>query len=166
MIGVVSLSDALAKATEAGVDLVEISPKADPPVARVIDYGKMLYAEKKKAQAQKIATKKLEQKGIRLTFRMAEGDQDRQAAHAQEFLQAGHPLRVQLRLRGREKAHMDLAMKKLWGFLNDLEEYGSVETRPKGGGNQIIAVMKPLMKKKSEKPPEKKKESPKKEVGE
>lgn len=148
MIGVLSLSEAQLKAAEIGVDLVEISPKADPPVAKIIDYGKMLYAEKKKAQAQKLASKKLEMKGIRLTFRMADGDSDRQRKHAEEFLVAGHAVRLQMRLRGRERAHMDIAREKLMDFIKKLEEVGTLEGYPKGSGGQIVAVLKPVTKKK------------------
>ncbi|HEY5714174.1 MAG TPA: translation initiation factor IF-3, partial [Candidatus Gracilibacteria bacterium] len=109
LVGVISRDEALAKAKELGVDLVEISPKADPPVAKLIDYGKMLYMLKKKEHQAKKAGKALEQKGVRLTFRMGEGDMERQRQHAQEFLEKGHPLKIQLVMRGRENAHKDLA---------------------------------------------------------
>lgn len=148
MIGVLSLAEAKQKARDAEVDLVEVSPKADPPVARIIDYGKMLYAEQKREQAQKKAQKKLEIKGIRLTFRMADADRNRQLKHAEEFLEEGHTVRVQLKMRGREKAHKDMALEKLLDFANDLSEIASLENTPKAAGHQIIAVLKPTQKKK------------------
>ena len=139
-------SEAMKKANELGVDLVEISPKANPPVCKIIDYGKMLYALKKKEQQTKKATKSKEQKGTRLTFKMDVGDLDRQRKMAEKFLNDGHPVRVQMRLRGRERAHMDLAFKKLNDFLSSLNEFGTVEQAPKPSGYQIIAILKPITK--------------------
>lgn len=143
MLGVMPLAQALEKAQEAGVDLVEISPKAKPPVCKIIDFGKFLYNEQKKEKAQKKATKSHEIKGIRLTFRIAAGDMERQRKHAEEFLQDQHPVRVQMVMRGREKAHKDIAMEKLRGFLKSLEEFGTVEQEPKFSGFQMVAVLKP-----------------------
>jgi len=143
MIGIMSVPDALKKAQEAGVDLVEVSPKAVPPVCRIIDYGKMLYALKKKAKQQAAATKKPEQKGIRLTFRMDVGDMERQKKHAIAFLEDGHSVRVQLMMRGREKAHKDIAYEKIKSFVASLVEYGKPDQPPKGAGHQIIMVVKP-----------------------
>ncbi len=148
MYGVMKLSEALSKAAEAGLDLVEVSPKAVPPVARILDYGKMLYAEQKKAQEQKKHQKKLETKGIRLSFRMAEGDMERQKKHTQEFLQGGHPVRVQLKLRGREKAHYDIAYDKLNAFVASLAEFGSVDQPASSSGGQVTALLKPKAQKK------------------
>lgn len=142
-----STSQAAQKATELGVDLVEISPKAKPPVCKLIDYGKMLYELKKKEQHAKKSSKAKEQKGTRLTFKMDVGDLDRQRKMAEKFLAEGHPVRVQMRLRGRERAHMGLAFEKLNAFLASLSEVGKVEQAPKPSGFQIIAVLKPITKK-------------------
>lgn len=147
MIGVVSVKDAQAKAGEAGLDLVEISPKAVPPVCKIIDYGKYLYELKKKEKQAKKASKVAEVKGVRLSFRIGPGDLERQRAHAEEFLTSGNPVRVQMMLRGREKAHKSLAFEKMKGFTKSLEEFGTVEQPAKFGGSQIIAVLKPLGKK-------------------
>lgn len=143
MIGIMSAAEALSKAKEQGVDLVEVSPKAVPPVCRVIDYGKMLYALKKKQKQAANATKKPEQKGVRLTFRMDVGDMDRQKKHAIEFLESGHSVRVQLMMRGREKAHRDVAFEKINAFVESLSEYGKSDQPSKGMGHQIISVIKP-----------------------
>lgn len=143
MLGVMPTSQALAQAKEAGVDLVEISPKAVPPVCKIIDFGKFLYNEQKKEKAQKKATKNHEIKGIRLSFRIGPGDLERQRKHAETFLQEQHPVRVQMVMRGREKAHKDLAMEKLRGFLDSLKDFGSVEQEPKFSGFQMVAVLKP-----------------------
>jgi len=146
LLGVMPTTQAQQKAQELGVDLVEISPKANPPVCKVIDYGKMLYALKKKEQQAKKATKSKEQKGTRLTFKMDVGDLDRQRKMAEKFLTDGHPVRVQMRLRGRERAHMGLAFEKLNAFLDSLSEVGKIEQPPKPSGFQIIAILKPTKK--------------------
>ncbi len=139
-------AEALNKAREIGVDLVEISPKANPPVCKIIDYGKMLYALKKKEQQAKKASKVKEQKGIRLTFKIDVGDLERQRKLAEKFLVDGHSVRVQMRLRGRERAHLGLAIEKLNDFLNSLNEFGKTEQAPKPSGFQIIAIIKPIKK--------------------
>jgi len=147
LLGVMPTAQAQQKAQELGVDLVEISPKAKPPVCKLIDYGKMLYELKKKEQHAKKSSKAKEQKGTRLTFKMDVGDLDRQRKMAEKFLTEGHPVRVQMRLRGRERAHMDLAFEKLNAFLASLSEVGKVEQAPKPSGFQIIAILKPITKK-------------------
>ena len=143
MIGVMPLSQALAEAKTRGVDLVEVSPKAVPPVCKVIDYGKMLYAEKKKEQQAKKHNKPHEVKGIRLTFRIGPGDMERQRLHAEEFLKSGHPVRIQLMMRGREKAHRDLAFEKLNGFIAGLKDFGALDQAPRGMGHQLVAMLRP-----------------------
>jgi translation initiation factor IF-3 len=136
-------SKALEIARGKEVDLVEISPKADPPVCKIIDYGKMLYALKKKEQQTKKATKAPELKGIRLTFRMDSGDVERQKKHAEKFLSEGHSIRIQLVMRGREKAHRDLALEKLHTFVDSLSDVARLENKPKLSGHQIVAILKP-----------------------
>jgi len=143
MLGVMPVAKAVAKAQEEGLDLVEISPKAKPPVCKIIDYGKFLYEEKKKEQQAKKASKGHEMKGIRLSFRIGPGDLERQRKHAEEFLTTGHPIRVQMILRGREKAHKNLAFEKMKDFVNSLEEVGKCDQTPRLSGYQIIAVLKP-----------------------
>ncbi|MBI5742600.1 MAG: translation initiation factor IF-3 [Candidatus Niyogibacteria bacterium] len=100
--GVVPLADALAKAKEAGTDLVEVSPGATPPVCRIIDYGKYLYQlEKKSKDAKKAVTS--EMKNVRIGIGTSQNDLERQAALASKFLQDGHKVRIELALRGRAK---------------------------------------------------------------
>jgi len=146
MLGVMSREKALDIARQKEVDLVEVSPKADPPVCRTVDYGKLLYTLQKKEQQAKKATKSNEIKGVRLTFRIGSGDLERQRGNAEEFLKDGHPVRVQMVLRGREKAHRNLAFEKMRAFLKTLEEAGTVDQEPKMGGFQIIAILKPAQK--------------------
>lgn len=144
LLGVMSREEALDKAKALGLDLVEISPKAEPPVAKIIDYGKMLYALKKKDQQAKKVTKATEIKGVRLSFRMDVGDMDRQKKHAEEFLLDHHPVRVQMVLKGREKAHKDLAFEKMKGFLDSFSSIASVDQTPAFAGFQIVAILKPI----------------------
>jgi len=143
MVGVLSLGEALTKSQEMEVDLVEISPKADPPVCKLIDYGKMLYAAKKKDQKTKQAGKAKEMKGVRITFKIDVGDLERQRKLAEKFLTDGHAVKVQMRLRGRERAHMGLAVQKMQTFLKSLEDVAKVEQTAKGAGSQVIATLAP-----------------------
>lgn len=146
MQGVMSSDDARARASELGVDLVEISPNAKPPVCKLIDYGKFLYEEKKKQQENKKSEKTREIKGIRLTFKIDVGDLDRQRKLAEKFLGEGHTVRIQMRLRGRERAHTSLAVQKLNDFLASLSEFSSIEQSARPNGFQIIAILKPSKK--------------------
>ncbi len=146
MLGVMSTDDARARASELGVDLVEISPTAKPPVCKLIDYGKFLYEEKKKEQEKKKTEKTHEIKGIRITFKIDVGDLERQKKMAEKFLSEGNSVRVQMRLRGRERAHTPLAIEKLDNFLNSLSEVSSIEQPSRANGFQITAILKPLKK--------------------
>lgn len=142
-LGVFPIAEALQMAKEKGVDLIEISSKASPPVCRLLDYGKMIYAFKKKEQKKKLANKPLEMKGIRLTFRMGEGDSNRQLEKAKEFLSDGHPIKIQLLMKGREKAHKDLAIEKIKTFIESLAEVGQPDSSPKVSNHQILSIVKP-----------------------
>lgn len=141
--GVMPTSQALSLARERGVDLVEISAKTEPPICKLIEYGKMLYALQKKEKQARTAGKVKEIKGIRITFRMDEGDLNRQKSKTEEFLQQGHSVRIQLVMKGREKAHQDLALEKINAFVQSLAEVSKLESEPRGAGYQIVAVLKP-----------------------
>ena len=143
MIGVLSRAEALTLAREKEVDLVEISPKAVPPICRIIDYGKMLYALKKKEKKTKNSGKVKEIKGIRITFRIGPGDLERQKNKTISFLENGCPVRLQLVMKGREKAHKDIAFTKIREFITSLSDYSTLEHPPKLSGHQIIAIIKP-----------------------
>jgi len=143
LVGVMGLSEALVKAREADADLVEISPQAKPPVCKIVDYGKMLYALSKKDQQAKKANKPHEMKGIRITFRIGPADLERQGDHAKEFLKDGHPVKVQLVMRGREKAHKGLALEKMKQFLDGFADVATVDQVPRTAGHQIVAILKP-----------------------
>lgn len=137
-----TVSQALEMAHEREVDLVEVSPSAKPPVCKLVSYGKMLYTLQKKEQKTKKSANQ-EMKGIRLTFRIDSGDLERQRRKAEEFLSAGHPVRVQMMMRGRERAHKDLAIEKMKSFITSLADVSKLENDPRATGNQIIVLLKP-----------------------
>lgn len=117
-IGVMKTSEALALALEHGLDLVEVSPLANPPVAKLIDFAKFKYQQKKVEQMQKKKAKKTEVKTIWLSVRISEHDMKIKASKVSEFLTDGDLVRVELRMRGREQAHGELGHNQLKNFLN------------------------------------------------
>lgn len=121
-LGVMKTPDALAVARERGYDLVEVSPKAEPPVCRLLDYGQFKYQKEKEQRAQKAHARKVEVKGIRLSVKMGDHDQAVRLQKAVEFLEDGHKIKIELILRGREKAHTDVARKRIEDFIVKLQE--------------------------------------------
>lgn len=117
-LGVMSLSQALLKAQEQGLDLVQITEKADPPVCKIINYGKYLYWENKKEKEHK--KKSGELKGIRLSFKMSEHDMQVKALLAKKFLEKGDKIKIEMKLRGREKALKSFAIEKIKKFIDQL----------------------------------------------
>ena len=143
MIGVVTLREGLTMAEEAGLDLVEVSPNADPPVCKILDFGKFKYeAQKKKNEARK-KQKVIEVKEIKLRPNIDEHDYDVKMRSMKKFLEEGDKVKVTLRFRGRELAHQDLGMKVLEKVRDDLEELGKVEQIPKMEGRQMVMVIAP-----------------------
>lgn len=146
-IGIVSIDEALAAADEAKLDLVEISPDAQPPVCRIMDYGKHLF-EKKKQQAQARKNQKQTQvKEVKFRPGTDVGDYQVKLRNLIRFLEEGDKAKITLRFRGREMAHQELGMELLQQVEKDLEEYGTVEQRPKMEGRQLIMVLAPKKKK-------------------
>ena len=143
MLGVMDTRQALQLAREEGVDLIEISPKAEPPVCKIEEYGKYLYAVKKRENEAKKAQAKVELKGIRLSFRMDTGDFDRQIKLGNGFLEDGNSVRIQLMMRGREQAHGDIALQKVEEYISKMIIPVLIEAKPTINGRQIIAVIKP-----------------------
>lgn len=121
-LGVINTRDALNTAMERGFDLVEVSPQANPPVARFIDFGKFKYQQEKQAQKQKLKQKKTETKNIRLSFRIGEHDKELRLKQAKEFLADGDKIKVELVLRGRENQHTEKARNYLHEFSLALQE--------------------------------------------
>ena len=136
--------EALLKAERIGLDLVEVSPNAEPPVVRVMDYGKFIFEEKKTKKKQRI--QKI--KEIKLRPVTDEGDYQVKLRNLIRFLNDGDKAKVSLRFRGRELAHQHLGLELVQRIGRDLEEYGTVEQEPKMEGRQIVMVLSPAKKKK------------------
>ena len=145
-LGIVSLAEAFRLAEEANVDLVEIAPTAQPPVCRLMDYGKFKYAEQKKAADAKSKQKVIEIKEIKFRPGTDDGDYNIKLRNLIRFLEDGDKTKITLRFRGREMAHQDIGMRMLERLKSDLEEHGQVEQFPKMEGRQMIMVIAPKKK--------------------
>ena len=143
MIGVVTLREGLTMAEEAGLDLVEVSPNADPPVCKILDFGKFKYEDQKKKNAARKKQKVIEVKEVKLRPNIDDHDYDVKMRMMKKFLEEGDKVKVTLRFRGRELAHQDLGMKVLEKVKDDLEELGKVEQIPKMEGRQMVMVIAP-----------------------
>ncbi|EMI5489633.1 translation initiation factor IF-3 [Providencia stuartii] len=146
-LGVMSVREGLAKAEEAGVDLVEISPNAEPPVCRIMDYGKYLYEKSKSQKEQKKKQKVVQVKEIKFRPGTDEGDYQVKLRSLIRFLEDGDKAKVTLRFRGREMAHQQIGMEVLNRIKTDLDELAVVESFPsKIEGRQMIMVLAPKKK--------------------
>ncbi|WP_339058477.1 translation initiation factor IF-3 [Candidatus Regiella endosymbiont of Tuberolachnus salignus] len=146
-IGVVTLNEALEKAEEAGVDLVEISPNAEPPVCRIMDYGKFLYVKSKTAQEQKKKQKVVQIKEIKFRPGTDEGDYKVKLRNLIRFLEDGDKTKITLRFRGREMAHQQIGIDVLNRLKEDLSEWAVVESFPsRVEGRQMVMVLAPKKK--------------------
>jgi len=135
--------DALAKAMDAGLDLVEVSPNAEPPVCRIMDFGKYKFENSKKKQAAKKKQKRIQVKEIKFRPRTEEGDYQVKLKKLIKFLENGDKVKVTMRFRGREFAHQELGMEFLKRIEKDLEEYGTVEQMPGMEGRQMVMLLGP-----------------------
>lgn len=145
-LGIVSLKEAIQKAEDADLDLVEIAPQAKPPVCRIMDYGKFLFEEgKKKAEARK-KQKQIQVKEVKFRPGTEEGDYQVKLRNLVRFLENGDKAKVTLRYRGREMAHQEIGMELLKRVEADLAELGSVEQFPKMEGRQLTMVIAPKKK--------------------
>lgn len=142
-VGVVPLAEANRQAEEADLDLVEVSPNADPPVCRVMDYGKYLFEESKKRHAARKKQKQIQVKEVKFRPGTDEGDYQVKLRNLIRFLEDGDKAKVTLRFRGREMMHQSLGMKLLDRIKKDLEDYATVEQFPKLEGRQMIMVLAP-----------------------
>jgi len=143
-IGVVSISGALEKAEEAGLDLVEISPNESPPVCRLMDYGKFQYETNKRKQAAKKKQKQIQIKEIKFRPGTDVSDYKIKLRNLIRFLENGDKAKVTLRFRGREMRHQELGLELLKRVEHDLQSYGTVEQQPSmEGRNQMVMVFNP-----------------------
>ncbi|MDE2343093.1 MAG: translation initiation factor IF-3 [Betaproteobacteria bacterium] len=145
-LGIAKLSEALRLAEEAGVDLVEIAPMADPPVCRLMDYGKFKYRESKRQHEAKIKQKQIQVKEIKFRPGTDEGDYAIKVRNLIRFLNEGDKTKVTLRFRGREMTHQELGYNLLKRVEADLQPYGVVEQFPKMEGRQMVMVLAPKKK--------------------
>jgi translation initiation factor IF-3 len=146
-VGVVSINEALTKAAEAGVDLVEISPNAEPPVCRIMDYGKFLYEKSKSAKEQKKKQKIIQVKEIKFRPGTDEGDYQVKLRNLIRFLEEGDKTKITLRFRGREMAHQQIGLGMLNRIKEDLTSLAVVESFPSRiEGRQMIMVLAPKKK--------------------
>ena len=146
-VGVLSLKDALMKAEEVGLDLVEVSPNAKPPVCRIMDYGKYIYQQKKRAATAKKKQHVMQVKIIQFRPGTEEGDYQVKLRNLIRFLEAGDKTRILVRFRGREMSHREIGLELLSRLERDLAEYGQVEQHPKLEGRQLMMVVAPKRKK-------------------
>ncbi|MGH6901217.1 MAG: translation initiation factor IF-3 [Geminicoccaceae bacterium] len=143
MAGVVPLAEALQRAEAAGLDLVEVSPNAEPPVCKILDYGKFKYEAQKKANAARKKQKVIDVKEIKMRPNIDDNDYNIKMRKIQEFLSDGDKVKVTLRFRGRELAHQDLAMGLLERVRDELGEQAKIEQFPRMEGRQMIMIMAP-----------------------
>jgi translation initiation factor IF-3 len=142
-VGVVAKFDALARAEAAGLDLVEVSPDAEPPVCKILDYGKFKYQEQKKAAEARKHQKIVEIKEIKMRPGIDDHDYDVKMRAIKRFFEEGDKVKVTLRFRGREMAHQQLGMAVLVRVKNDVEPIAKVESEPRFEGRQMVMVLAP-----------------------
>jgi len=142
-LGVVAVAEAQQLADDAGMDLVEISPAAEPPVCKIMDFGKFLYNESKKRAAAKKNQKQVQVKEIKFRPRTDSGDYQIKLRNLQKFLENGDRAKVTMRFRGREMAHQELGRDLLMRVEKDLEEIATVEQFPRMEGRQMVMVLSP-----------------------
>jgi translation initiation factor IF-3 len=145
-VGIVSIEEALEAAAAAALDLVEIVPNAEPPVCRIMDYGKFVFEAKKQKQAAKKKQKQVQVKEIKFRPRTDSGDYAIKLRNLRRFLENGDKAKVTMRFRGREHAHRELGLEVLNRIEKDLEELAQVEQRPAMEGRQMVMVLGPRKK--------------------
>ena len=142
-----NVRQALQLAEEAGVDLVEIAPMAQPPVCRIMDYGKFKNQEQKRQHEQKLKQKQVQVKEIKFRPGTDENDYQIKLRNMIRFLQEEDKVKVTLRFRGREMAHQEIGMRQIERIRLDLQEFATVEQMPKMEGRQMVMVLAPTRKK-------------------
>lgn len=141
-LGVMKLSDAIRRAQEMGLDLVEVAANANPPVCRIVDFGKFKYEAAKQEKEKRNTGSKL--KEIKFRVNCAAHDYETKMRHAEEFLDKGNKVRIQLQFRGREMAHQELGMALMTRVKGDLVDMAHVETEPKLMGKSVTMTLAPL----------------------
>ena len=142
-VGIVSIEEALRQADEAALDLVEVSPKADPPVCKVMDYGKYKYLQTKKSHGAKKKQASGQLKEVKLRPKTEEHDLQVKLRQIERFLTGGHKTKVSIVFRGREMAHKDLGERMMERIIGETKEWGVTEHLPKFEGRSIIVILAP-----------------------
>lgn len=143
MLGVMPTAEAIRLAVERGFDLVEVSPVAQPPVCKIIDYGQLRYEANKKERKQRGKQKKTEVKGIRLSATIGDHDVLVRVKQASKFLEEGNKVQVELLLRGRQKAHPEIGRQVVQDFMNQLLDVATIESPVSQQGGKVTAIMMP-----------------------
>ena len=141
--GILTIDDALQKAEEFGLDLVELQPNAEPPVVKILDYGKYKYQAQKRASEARKKQKIIDVKEIKLRPNIDSHDYDVKMRSVRKFLESGDKVKITLRFRGREMAHVELGSQLLERVREDIEEEAKIESLPKMEGRQMIMVLAP-----------------------
>jgi translation initiation factor IF-3 len=155
-LGIKALPDALQLARQQDLDLVEVAPMANPPVCRIMDYGKFRYEESQKAKESRKKTVHVSIKEVKFRPKIGKGDFDTKVRHMQDFLSEGHKVKVTLQFRGREMAHPELGSKILDAVLQQLGTAGKVESQARLEGRNMTMVVAP---EKKQLPPKKERQS-------
>ena len=141
--GILTIDDALRKADEFGLDLVELQPNAEPPVVKILDYGKYKYQAQKRASEARKKQKVIDVKEIKLRPNIDSHDYDVKMRSVRKFLESGDKVKITLRFRGREMAHVELGSQLLERVREDIEEQAKIESLPQMEGRQMIMVLAP-----------------------
>ncbi len=142
-VGVVTIADALSRAAQAGLDLVEVAPEAKPPVCRIQDYSKHIFEQQKKERQAKSHAHRSDTKEVRLRPGTGDGDLEIKARHAREFLLEGHKVGILLQFRGREMSHRELGIEMIRKFTGLLADVGKLEQEPRQEGKRMHALISP-----------------------
>ncbi|MBN2232152.1 MAG: translation initiation factor IF-3 [Deltaproteobacteria bacterium] len=145
-LGIMTVPEALNIAAERGLDLVEVSPTAEPPVCKIMDYGKYKYEQSKKAQEARKRQSTIQVKEIKMRPRTDDHDLDFKIKHIVRFLDEGNKVKITIRFRGREMAYTDQGLALLERVVDMVKEYGGVEQRPQHEGRQLSLVLAPQKK--------------------
>ena len=152
MLGILSLKEGIEKAEEVGLDLVEVSPNAKPPVCKIIEYGKFKYAAQKKAAEARKKQKTVEVKEIKFRPNIDTNDYEIKMRSVRKFISSGDKVKITMRFRGREMTHQDIGVKVLRRIREDLDTLVKIEQFPKLEGRQMVQIFAPNLSEKSDSP--------------
>jgi len=141
VLGVLTVSEAILKAEEVGLDLVEVSPNSNPPVCKIANFGKMKYELQKKSSEAKKKQKVVETKELKMTINIGKGDYDVKIKHAKEFIEKGCKVKISIRMKGREITHREIAEEMMNNILAETAEFAKTEYGPKLEGMQLVAIL-------------------------